>query len=734
MPRNYVFTITSLQACLLAAPRTWYPKLAAHQCAEWGVERIDTNTAFFVHPADTVDSPRIVILHQENPPIQMADWANKIALERMHRAAIAASRPPLTLPRDWNVYHFNNLFSFYVSRRGGGALRWTAETRPDGSNDVVFWLLSKNQFVLLEGFATDRDTYYDIIDDWDQAYTEAAARIAARSAGSASLVSPTVALERTFQEVTKGRSYSDWLANLTSEQRNFIDLPPSGPVKLRGPAGTGKTLCLLLKAIHEVKRLRERGNEPRVLFLTHSWAMAQQIDDLLHSIDDDDSTSAITVWPLFDLAQSLLPGRIPAGLRSLGEDSYTGTIEQLKRISQLLNRAIDIEWPAYRERCTDGFVKQVEAGVDTPDRKLFEWDLLNEFACVLGAEGILPGINADHDYITLARSDWMMRLERDEEKKFVLSLYSAYVRGLQGDGLISGDQIINDFFRALETYRWSFERKAEGFDLLFVDELHLFNEQERLVLHYLSRDPDRYPNMFVALDPRQSPQVVFSQVPADAINRHQGTRSTTALGNNVYSLTKIHRFAPEILRLLQHINNSYPALSLGDDWELDLTRASSTRASRSIPMIRRHRTRHEEALGAFRAARDLRSAKRVAIVLVEKSSLECYREVLDETESMPIDILQARDDVVHLQYRSRTTVLAPAEYVAGLQFDVVIVGGLPIDKRSPWRARRLRQMLSGLYLAISRASEDVQIHVSNDAGGIPEILETAIQAGHLRLV
>jgi hypothetical protein len=38
-----------------------------------------------------------------------------------------------------------------------------------------------------------------------------------------------------------------------------------------------------------------------------------------------------------------------------------------------------------------------------------------------------------------------------------------------------------------------------------------------------------------------------------------------------------------------------------------------------------------------------------------------------------------------------------------------------------------------LYLAVSRATDHVEIHVNDEAGGIPEILESAVSADLLEL-
>ncbi|MFC7479240.1 hypothetical protein ACFQX7_03055 [Luedemannella flava] len=415
-------------------------------------------------------------------------------------------------------------------------------------------------------------------------------------------------------------------------------------------------------------------------------------------------------------------------------------LEQLRRVDDLLSEVIEEAWPAFRAGCREEFVRAVESEPGSDDRRLFEWELLNEFACVLNAEKIKPGINADREYLDLPRSPWMMSLDSDREKRFVLHLYARYIQGLERDGLISNDQIMSDFFLAVDTWRWNYERKTQGYDRIFVDELHLFNGQERLVLQYFYRHVDQYPIMYVALDPRQSPQMTYVGVPANGLVRGDTNGDAKSLGTSqLVSLTRVHRFSPDVLALLRHINHSYPAVSLDEDWELDLDAVDSSRPSRAVPTVYRHSTRYDEALAVLRRCRQAAENKggksrRVAVVLVDPDALTVYEEIVfDHADSVRPQILRARDDVVGLRYAQKTIVLSPVEYVAGLQFDVVIVAGLRPVRRGPWSTNRLRQMLSMLYLAISRATDEVEIHVNLASGGIPDILASAIEANKLVL-
>ena len=166
-----------------------------------------------------------------------------------------------------------------------------------------------------------------------------------------------------------------------------------------------------------------------------------------------------------------------------------------------------------------------------------------EFAFVLSAHGILPGVNASRQYLPLPRMPWMMPLATDGEKSVVLALYSDFVASLKNQRLLTSDQLINDCLNSLETFTWNLRRADDRYDILCIDELHLFNEQERLTLHYLSRDSERYPVMFMALDPRQSPTEAYALAGIGSIAAGDSGVADAALGTiESVELKTIHRF------------------------------------------------------------------------------------------------------------------------------------------------------------------------------------------------
>ena len=110
---------------------------------------------------------------------------------------------------------------------------------------------------------------------------------------------------------------------------------------------------------------------------------------------------------------------------------------------------------------------------------------MNEFACVLDAEGVRSSAQKRKRYLTSERQNWMMPLCSAEERPVLLALYDDFREELKSMNAISVDQLIADFIGFLDSNRWDVLRAGKGFDAIFVDELHLFNREERMVFQSL---------------------------------------------------------------------------------------------------------------------------------------------------------------------------------------------------------------------------------------------------------
>lgn len=739
MPTHLVFSARSLATCIERAPSSdWFVSVAIPDDGSWGVLAVtQPDATHIVHVNDHPTDARIVVLSGGDYALApIAPDSLRSAYQRIHRVATQSQTPPLRLPTAWSQYHHNNFITFFANPIEVGNDRLIAEINIKNSNDVCIWSVTqRGEHIKLEEFSPPMREYESAVAAWADSLTASTHRLNSGNDPEKAPLQPTVDLDATtFGAVTKHRGYEAWIDDITEQQREFVFAPRTQSIKLRGPAGTGKTLALELKVLKELYDARRTGVPARILFVTHSWALAVQAEAGMRLLDPTLDIAQVDVYPLLAVADLILPPeRRATGFRLLGEDNQEGKRLQIQMIDEIVENLRQGDWIVYRRGASNDVKNRVAAARGSSLRNGFVWDLMIEFSCVLSAHGILPGINAERDYLALHRAPWMMPLGTEADKRFVLRVYTEYVARLKQDALLASDQLINDFLNFLETFAWNLRRDKDGYDLIFVDELHLFNDQERLVLHYLTRSPDQYPVMFMALDARQSPTEVYD-LAIEVPSRGVSSQAEELMGGTVKSLelSAVHRFTPQILRLVQHIHDMYPALNLGPDWELDVKALTSTVAPGGVPTLIRHQGIQDEIASSLtRAAYFSEHAgrdERIAVVVVDTMRLQQFIEFAETRHHLPITVVAGRDEVDNLRYSRRRVVLTAAEFSAGLQFTKVIVAGLPDTRGIANRGHELRRFLSSLYVAVSRATNEIEIHVAGAMGGTPQILETAIES------
>ncbi|BAK36320.1 hypothetical protein MLP_33060 [Microlunatus phosphovorus NM-1] len=654
--------------------------------------------------------------------------------QRVSSMALLARERKLQIPRAWGQYRNKNKVAFAAVPHNFGAYRWNAEIHPEGTNDLVLWSLEIDKTTLLDGFAPPSGVWRDLRREWMRHRQLSQDELAPEAQSKIGLTSSIELDAATFGAVTGGASYDDWLTRLTKKQKEFVDSPSSPSVKLRGPAGSGKTLTLELKLLTELYRGRlNQASDRRYLFATHSWSVAEQVSEALQRLDTSGSLSEVDVFPLLTIAE-VVAGATFAEFDILGEDSQSGKVQQLELIDEIVEDILTGDWLAFESRVSGWIKSAMQAAQGSPERNRLNWDLMIEFGTVLSATGILPGIAARERYRAIPRGPWMMPIHSDADRDFVLLVYTRLVATLRSQGKLTSDQVITDLLNYLETFAWNIRRRDEGYDQVFVDELHLFTEQERLALQYLTRDPDAYPTLFMALDPRQSPTELYTNVDSSQISRGSTARLDLELGRvNSVELTTVHRFSPQILALVQHINNSYPVMDLGEEWELDLSHVSTTSPSGPVPSLLMAEDVSTQRRDIDRLLLN-NSGQRTAIIVTDPDDLYDYLGYLNLPPNVRMVVIDNRDAVENLRYAKRAVVLTAAEYVAGLQFDnvIVVIGEAGAAISSGRSSHRLRRQISSLYVAITRATRTVAISALVASGKAPDVIEGAVRAGVVR--
>jgi hypothetical protein len=730
-----VFSIASIERCARNVyGAEWFEDFQVPSDGSWGVITTVRDNIAFVLDADARSGTAQVLVDLRDSGYfsRLKLDGRKVALQRMHRIAVQSVRGQKSYPAKWRQYSADRLLTVFAYPAEIGSERLVVRIELSSPASLLFCaVVTEDDRFLLEHFTPDVSLIPRVAKEYQSAATEAVTELL-------KVAQPTVAGVYDLDEVgygavTRGLTFQQWLPKLSEQQLRFVEEEPTRALKLRGPAGTGKTLAMEMKVLREAKRAVDAHRAVRILYVTHSWGVAEQVQTALDYIDDMGVAECVDVFPLISLAQMALDQG--GEVRVLGDDSFTGKEAQLRTLSKLVGEAVRGDWNAFESSVSPGFRERVVAAPGTPEANRFLWDLMLEFACVISANGIMPGLNAKERYKQLERRPWMMPLTNDAEKEFVFLIYSRLVTELVGRDEMTTDQAISDYLNMLSTFRWHAERRRHGYDMIFVDEFHLFNEQERMVFHHLTKDPDKPPLIFMAMDPRQSPFETYAEFAAPGAGLAESGEAERSLGAfGSIDLEIVYRYSPEILSFLQFVDRHYPALDLGADWGISVANAKTDRESGVLPLMRLCSSlsteRDDAILQAFQLAAE---GLKVALLCLDTQAFQEYRSVVEEKHSGRFQSIESRDDVESIRYTKRAIVLSQPHYVAGLQFDAVVIAGIrpTFNQYDAFQSYGLRRFLSDLYLGASRARDRLYLVGSGHQAEFPSVLKSAIDAGTL---
>jgi len=649
----------------------------------------------------------------------------RVLFDRCLRIALRGIDDRIALNPAWMPWRKHNRVSLFA--HPWSELRVIAEVNFEQSgNTFVFDLVENRDARDLANLKIDPAPYRNALDELPS--------LLARRSGADPDDASRVDLDTIEGDaVSRGMSYDQWFSRLSPRQRDFVERPLNGPLRVRGAAGTGKTLAMVMRALRIAKEAPE-GQPKRILFLTHSWAMAIKVDGLVRSIGRNvPGVDAIEVYPLLSISGERDYASI--GREPLGGDSDEGKRRSLKIIDDLVNAFADTDWIAYRGGSTEAFRKPFECPPGSRERRRLAWDLLIEFGCVLAAQGLL-GRAADRErYMRMRRVGYMMPLANQVEKEVVFGLWAKFLAHLKEHGLISSDQIVSDYLNELQTFFWEAARAARGWDVVFVDEMHLFNAQERLIFHNLLRDGDRTPLVMMALDPKQSPRQVYTEVSDEKDQRAVSIYERAGLaGSEKIDLVEVYRYTPEIAAVIKGVVDAAPALDMSDDWNLppgvSMVASGPKPAFRVEPDATRVFRRSMELAASLQAEARSRSGQ-VAVLCLDYERFSSYYLAAEHQYARAVFVIRSRDDIEKLRYMNRRIVFSMPEYVAGLQFDTVVLADANANlvPDGSFRGHSERNFLAELYLGISRAEHRLEFVASKDCDGLSPYLQKLADAG-----
>lgn len=536
-----------------------------------------------------------------------------------------------------------------------------------------------------------------------------------------------------------------WTKVLTSAQLAFVNSSLTVPHRIEGPAGTGKTLCLVLKALTTLKDASAEQIPHQSLFVAHSEPTRRTIENLFAMNGGEDYMHAefdllakpqsIKVTTLQELCAHLLKREI-SDSELVDRDAYESKLIQRLYAIEGVERALRDEYESHLPFLSESFRKFLN---ETEHWAIAEM-LQHEISVQIKGR-------ADQDlgkYKKLDRLKIGFPVENDGDKTFAFLMYQKYQGELEAAAQFDTDDVVLSATSQLNTPIWRRRRAREGFNSIFIDETHLFNVNELSVFHRLTKNELRQPIAYSvdrsqALGDRGWTDFSFDAAfdPSGTLGQSDPTR-----------IRSVFRCSPDIVDLAFSVTSS--GATLFTNFHNPLTASVSAFTAEEERKSRKPAYldfASDEAMleGAFERAdalaREMGVLKADVAVIVFGDDLFARSQEFSKANRKLIEVVKSRGDLeaVTRAKNSGRFVLSAPEFVGGLEFaGVVLVGvdggrvppngsGIEFEPSQNFLNYAAHQRL---YVAITRARFRVEI-LGNKARGISDILRSSVAAGLL---
>lgn len=498
---------------------------------------------------------------------------------------------------------------------------------------------------------------------------------------------------------------------------------------MEGAAGTGKTLCLILRCIYLLKKYVEEDREYHIIFFTHSLSTKDRIERVFRSN-----------WEYYDLCEEKFGEARPKqsikittlqewsaehlGTNSITDNEYLDKDAAESKVMQILyieqaysSIKADLWETSFELLCSERFKNFIN---HTPEETILE--LLRQEIAVL----IKGRASNDYDkYRSISRPKYSLPLVEDADYKFVYFVFNKYQKSLEKVGQYDSDDITLTALGQVDTPIWNRRRIRDGYDACVIDETHLFNINELSVFHYVNKPYDTEDNN------AGRPKIIF------AIDKSQATGDwgvddvsiSTALKFGSESdnrqFNTVFRSSPDIVNLAYNILTSGTTMFTNFENPLsyssfDFVKEEEMKAMR--PEYSLVNGDNEAIVSGIEWAEkycaDRKSTKNQVLVIGTNDLLVKQIQKYLVTHNKPFEILHSRSDEQAMKKAQECNkfVLSQIDYVGGLEFEAVVIigvdeGRVPPTKSAETEAYHVISYAwhSRMYVAVTRAKYAVKI-------------------------
>ncbi len=524
---------------------------------------------------------------------------------------------------------------------------------------------------------------------------------------------------------------SEWMdkeSPLTRQQRRVIN-DKKCPLRIHGPGGSGKTLVLILKTLSLLADAAERDEVCKVLLVLHNNDVRTNVGAAIESIDEGGFLATTKADRQF-LDVETLHGWCMRELRiDTGGIDYAlhpDVIVSKRKQDELLVKVVEETLTTRLENNKPLMSQDAVALFEGPRDKLIS-NLRYEISIRIKGRGMR---DEQQLYVNSPLKSFIGRGENRHDRYFIFKIAQEYEQQLQKISRLDTDDVVLTMQARLSAPLWKRQRKEAGYDFVFVDETHLFNENERRVLPYLTRGDQEYIPIIMTFDEAQS-----------IGGRRSGELEQIGIRNSEQrKLSYVHRSSPEIYRLARGlIENSTLVFS-----EFSSTEAVARMSEKDLKKCISPAIQFENGVaGIVSAAMSMashfraRNYPRVGIIAFDGELTERLGKEFEVSMS-GAKLLRERGESIAGRPSPGIFVMN-AENCGGLEFDAVILAGVNQGRIPPslhnmpaqGHLSVVEESCKELYTAITRARYHVAF-ICDSGADVSEFIRPWIDSGAIK--
>lgn len=529
--------------------------------------------------------------------------------------------------------------------------------------------------------------------------------------------------------------YDQRLSMLSDTQRMVIENDNLvSPIRIDGPAGTGKTTSMIMRAFKILRDAKEKGQPFKIIFFSHSDTANQEAKRAFSMFDgaeyytSQENEQYIIFSTLFDYCIETIS--IPRS-KVLDNDLAEAKEYQKMLIADAVDEIVKEKYRSFKALLSDELKNQFDES-KTPKVVLVSM-LQHEFGVQI--KGRTDG--TIEEYYKLPYIDNALHANNEKDKEFIFQIFNKYQLKLESSNVFDSDDIIIQALAQWNAPFWRRDRSVNGFDYIFVDEMHLFNINEQHAFHYLTKSVEQkqIPICF-ALD--------YSQAIGDRGDVRADYIEKTFEKANRNKYKTVFRSSQQITDFCAAISAS-GALMFQDNYQNPYETATSVFTAQQDQYCKKpcyymypddNEMIHSIKKHVDTFKKDLNCKNRdIAIISFEQTFL--YKESIEALSKLlnqEINVLQDRMGSL-TDKKTDNIVLSDPYSINGLEFDCVILvgvdeGRVPQNKGvSDISLNYIKySAINKLYLASSRAKYRLVL-LGNETHGCSSCLNYAVEKG-----